>query len=128
VQTVRDIRTATDVDFGLPEKFPHYWAELLADDELAIRVLTAAITPQAQVRQIDVADFAAHLDGTIIEEGLTALAAAVVLFTRPQKRGLVSDGLEVVNAHWRKAVGDSRAAIRDYTTAAAEKALAQLGT
>jgi hypothetical protein len=126
--SVRAIRDATEIDFGQPEKFPQYWAELLADDELALKVLAVAIRSQAEARSIDLATWDEAVDGETVQNGLAALAEAVVLFTRPQKRGLVIDARDKINEYWQKAVDESRGAIADFNEAKYAKALERLGS
>lgn len=120
--TVRAIRDATEIDFGEPEKFPQYWAELLASDALALKVLCVAIGDNYP----DGYCLEENVDGPTLESGLNALAEAVVLFTRPQKRGLVIEARDKINEYWQKAVDESRAAIVNFSDERMSQALAQL--
>lgn len=125
--SVRAIRAATEIDFGEPEKFPQYWAQLLADEELAIKVLETALAESLAARDVTAEAWLEAVDGETLENGMNALAEAVVLFTRPQKRGLITDSLAKINEYWEKAVADSRAAIEKFNETHMNQALERLG-
>lgn len=115
------------IDLGTPHTVAQNWARLLIEDATALDALWALIAEQAAARKVTRDDWLTAMSGAELELGLAALEVAVVLFIRPQQRGVVTAGLAKLKEGHAEALAAAARQVAEINQAAAEQALSRLG-
>jgi hypothetical protein len=122
---LRLLRKTPGVDFGVPEKFGEVWADLLLNDDRALKVLWRCVEQDADVSEDE---WLSSMDGEALEAGLRALAAAVVNFTPPRRRLMIVETIKQIDAGILKAIEAATTNVRELTDERAKAAIEALGT
>ncbi len=122
------IREGCDVDLGDVERMAQTWADLLYDDQKALKAVWLAIKPTAEAQQATLDSFLEQMDGETLQAALEALGNAVISFTQPRKRGMVEKAIRGVVEGMAKAVAQAELKIEQVVNSTTAEALEALGT
>ena len=123
---LRTLKKMAQVDFGDPEQFGRVWAELLFDDEKALKVLWRCVETQATDAGVSETQFLEAMNGEVLENALDALGEAVVNFTRPQRRGIVQAAMVQINEKLAAVIARTQTEVENLTMEAVERAAAAI--
>lgn len=107
-------------DLGDVANSGRVWADILYDDDKALRVLWATLDPGDVTED----EFLAAMDGETLEAARQALREVWVSFTPPPKRGMLNQGMEAVNKAYLEIMNQATERIREGTEEAIANALA----
>lgn len=109
------------VDFGKIDQVGVAWAAILADDELALRVIRAALGDAAPSE----AEWLAQMDGATLEAAREALLGALINFS-PAKRQMIAAGAAKIQQKYQQAIDEATTRIENLTDESIDRAERQL--
>lgn len=89
-ETIHRIKTELDLNLLAVVEDDAKLLERLANDEvLLVDVISVAVSPQIQARNLSSAEFAKRLDGKVLDQAIGALIEGIANFSRPRKGAML---------------------------------------
>ncbi|MGD9632651.1 MAG: hypothetical protein AB7I57_18315 [Pirellulales bacterium] len=112
--TCDELRQQLKIDFGDVKGFTQTWAEILWDDQLALRLLWFLVRERAE--GVEEKAWRKSMNGERLEAARDALLAAVFFFTPPTKRQMVANATTGVMDFYRAAIREAEVEIEGVVT------------
>jgi hypothetical protein len=101
--TVEHVKRAAKLTLSFTDKIGEAWAQLIIDDELALRVVWAIIESQAQEAECTREQFDAAMNGARLSAAIVGLRAAILELSNPRRRALVAAAMDEIEKSYGEA-------------------------
>ncbi len=106
---LRKILAVARVDLGNVQEMAKTWAELIYDDLKLLETVWLSIADDdgAAAAGVTKDEWLATMDGDLLDDARLALRFAIDSFTRPLKRKILRQGMDAIEAGYRRAIAEA---------------------